>query len=156
MGYTASAKSHELEEKWYVVDAKDQVLGRLAADIATVLRGKHLPNFTPHANMRTHVVVLNADKVHLTGRKWTDKKYYDHSGWRGGLRELSARQLNEKTPGDLVRRAVWGMLPKSRLSRAAMTRLRLFAGEDHCHQGQRPQPLPTMYSHKKTEAEARS
>src|SRR5256885_110705 len=126
MGYTVSAKSETLEEKWYVVDAKDQVLGRLASDIASVLRGKHLPNFTPHVNMKTHVVVLNADKVHLTGRKWTDKRYRHHTGWRGGLRDFSAQELNQRTPGELVRRAVWGMLPKGRLGHATMTRLRLY------------------------------
>lgn len=143
MGYTESAKASELEEKWYVIDAKDKVLGELASDIASVLRGKHLPNFTPHANMKTHVVVVNAEKVHLSGRKWDDKKYYDHSGWRGGLRTQTAKDLNQRKPGDLVRRAVKGMLPKNRLGNATMTRLRIFAGETHTHQAQQPVPMPT-------------
>ncbi len=141
-GYTVSAKSEELKEQWYVVDAKGQVLGKLAADIASVLRGKHLVNYTPHRNMRTHVVVLNSDKVHLTGRKWEDKAYQHHTNWRGGLREFSAIELNERTPGELVRRAVWGMLPKNRLGKATMTRLRLYTGTDHPHSAQKPTPMP--------------
>jgi large subunit ribosomal protein L13 len=146
MGYTQSAKASELKETWYVVDAKDRVLGQLASDIATVLRGKHLPNFTPHVNMRTHVVVLNADKVHLTGRKWDNKMYYNHSGWRGGLREYNAKDLNARKPGELVRRAVKGMLPKNRLGNATMTRLRIFTGDTHTHQAQQPVPMPTRNS----------
>ena len=102
MGYTTSAKFEDLEETWYVVDAQDQVLGDLASDIATVLRGKHLANFTPHVNMRTHVVVVNAEKVHLTGRKWENKTYYHHTGWPGGLKTVTARELNERKPGELV------------------------------------------------------
>lgn len=151
MGYTASAKAHELEEKWYVVDATDKVLGQLAADIATVLRGKHLPTFTPHANMRTHVIVLNAGKVHLSGDKWTTKQYRHHTLWRGGLREFSAKALEERTPGEVVRRAVWGMLPKGRLGHATMTRLRIFAGGDHEHAAQKPVPMPNLRAYKKTE-----
>lgn len=148
MGYTQSAKASELEETWYVIDAKDQVLGKLASDIATVLRGKHLPSFTPHANMKTHVVVVNAEKVHLTGRKWTDKKYYNYSGYQGGLREANAHDLNQRKPGELVRRAVKGMLPKNRLGNATMTRLRIFAGEEHTHQAQKPVPMPTRSEYK--------
>lgn len=142
MGYTASAKSHELQEQWYVVDAEGQVLGRLASEIAYVLRGKHMPNYTPHANMRTHVIVVNADKVVLTGDKWVEKKYYRHSNWVGGLREASARELREKKPTELLRIAVWGMLPKNRLGRATMSRLRLYASPEHPHAAQQPQPLP--------------
>lgn len=142
MGYTESAKSSDLKETWYIVDAKDKVLGELASDIASVLRGKHLPNFTPHVNMRTHVVVVNAEKVHLTGRKWDDKMYYNHSGWRGGLRAHNAKDLNQRKPGELVRRAVRGMLPKNRLGNATMTRLRIFAGEEHTHHAQQPVPMP--------------
>lgn len=142
MGYTASAKASELEERWYVVDAENEVLGKLASDIATVLRGKHLPSFTPHANMQTHVIVVNAEKVHLSGRKWEDKKYFRHSGWVGGIKETNARQLNEKKPGELVRKAVWGMLPKNRLGHQTMTRLRIVAGPEHHHQAQKPEPMP--------------
>ncbi len=142
MGYTKSAKTSELPETWYVVDARGKVLGQLAADIASTLRGKHSPLFTPHVNMRTHVIVINAEKIHLTGRKWDAKRYHQHSGWRGGLRTFTARQLNERKPGELIRRAVWGMLPKNRLGRATMKRLRIFAGETHRHQAQKPMPLP--------------
>lgn len=143
MGYTESAKPSDLKETWYVVDAKDKVLGELASDIASVLRGKHMTNFTPHVNMQTHVVVVNAEKVHLSGRKWENKMYYNHSGWRGGLRTTSARDLNQRKPGDLIRRAVKGMLPKNRLGNATMTRLRIFAGDAHTHQAQQPIPMPT-------------
>lgn len=142
MGYTPSAKFEELKETWYVIDAKDRVLGQLAADVASMLRGKTMVNFTPHVNMRTHVIVLNANKVHLTGDKWTKKQYHHHTGWRGGLRTFSARELNQRDPGELVRRAVWGMIPKNRLGRATMTRLRIFEGSDHPHQAQNPVPMP--------------
>jgi large subunit ribosomal protein L13 len=143
MGYTASAKSQDLDEKWFYVDAEGKILGRLASDIAYVLRGKHLPNYTPHVNMKTHVIVLNADKIRLTGKKWTDKKYYRHSNWVGGLREATAREVLEKKPEELIHMAVWGMLPKNRLSRVTMTRLRVYADADiDRHKAQKPQPLP--------------
>ena len=124
------------------VDAEDQVLGDLASDIATVLRGKHLANFTPHVNMRTHVVVVNAEKVHLTGRKWDNKTYYHHTGWPGGLRSITARELNERKPGEVVRKAVRGMTPKNKLGATMMKRLRIFAGPKHEHKAQKPVPLP--------------
>lgn len=142
MGYTASAKPNELEENWYVVDAADQVLGRMASDIAHVLRGKHSPDFTPHVNHKNHVIVINAEKVRLTGNKWLNKKYYRHTGYPGGLRETTAQRINEKKPGDLVRRAVRGMLPKTRLGEAILKHLRVVAGPDHNHQAQKPVPLP--------------
>jgi large subunit ribosomal protein L13 len=142
MGYTASAKVQDLKEQWYVVDAKDQVLGRLATDVALVLRGKHRPDYTPHVNMKTHVIVLNADKVKLTGKKWTQKKYYHHSGYPGGLRETSAEVLNARKPGELVRVAVKGMLPKNRLGRTILKGLRIVAGPEHSHQAQQPIALP--------------
>ncbi len=146
MGYTKSANAKELKEQWYVVDARGRVLGQLAADVASVLRGKHMPTYTPHTNMRTHVIVVNADKIELTGRKWEDKKYRHHTLWRGGLRTFSARELNARKPGELVRRAVWGMLPKGRLGHATMKRLRIFAGEGHTHRAQNPVPLPGRIS----------
>jgi large subunit ribosomal protein L13 len=142
MGYTRSANAATLNERWYVVDAENAVLGRLASQIAHVLRGKHLPEFTPHVSMKTHVVVVNAEKVRLTGNKQADKKYYRHSGWVGGIKETTAGELNEKKPGDLVRLAVKGMLPGNKLGRQAMTRLRIFAGPAHHHQAQKPEPLP--------------
>ena len=142
MGYTPSAKPLELTEQWYCVDAEGQILGRLASDIAYVLRGKHMTNYTPHVNMKTHVIVLNANKVKLTGNKLRDKKYYRHSNWVGGLREASAGELLKKKPTDVLRLAVWGMLPKNRLSHVTMTRLRLYADAEHHHQAQKPLPLP--------------
>ena len=143
MGYTASANSQTLKELWYVVDAKDMILGRLASDIAMVLRGKHMPTYTPHANMMTHVIVVNAEKIKLTGDKWVSKKYQSHTtNQPGGYHETTAEKINAKKPGDLVRRAVQGMLPKNRLGNATMKRLRIFAGPDHPHQAQQPEPLP--------------
>ncbi|MCL5270569.1 MAG: 50S ribosomal protein L13 [bacterium] len=142
MGYTISANAQTLEEKWFIVDAKDRILGRLASDVASVLRGKHMPNYTPHVNMQTHVIVINADKVKLTGDKWLTKKYSHHSGYRGGYKETTAGKLNAEKPGELVRKAVWGMLPKNHLGHATMKRLRLFAGESHTHAAQKPEPLP--------------
>jgi large subunit ribosomal protein L13 len=142
MGYTVSANEQTLQEKWYVVDAKDQVLGRLASDIAAVLRGKHMPTFTPHVNMKTHVIVVNAECVRLTGDKMKTKKYYRHSGWVGGIKETTAEKLNARKPGELVRMAVQGMLPHNRLGDATMTRLRIFAGPSHDHAAQKPEPLP--------------
>ena len=142
MGYTEFAKAENQSEKWYVIDAEGKILGRLASDIAYVLRGKHSPAYTPHVNMNTHVIVLNADKVRLTGRKWTNKSYAYHTGWPGGIHEATAEQVNQRTPGDLVRRAVWGMLPKGRLGHATMKRLRIYTGSDHSHQAQKPEPLP--------------
>lgn len=144
MGYTASAKPSELEEIWYVVDAQDKVLGKLACDVASVLRGKHMPNFSPHVDMKTHVIVVNAEKVGLSGRKWDKKIYYHHSGWRGGLRSFTAKELNERKPGELVRRAVKGMLPKNKLAAVLMTHLRIFAGPEHHHQAQKPTAFPEM------------
>jgi large subunit ribosomal protein L13 len=142
MGYTVSANAQTLQEQWYVIDAKDQILGRLASEIAYVLRGKHLPTYTPHAQMQTHVIVLNADKVRLTADKWTTKKYYSHSNYPGGLKETTPEKLNAKKPGEIVRYAVQGMLPKGRLGRATLKNLRLFTGDDHTHSAQKPQPWP--------------
>jgi large subunit ribosomal protein L13 len=138
---TVSAKPAEVKERWYEVDAKDQVLGRLASRIATVLRGKHLPDFTPHVNMRTHVVVVNAAEVKLTGNKWDDKIYYRHTGWPGGIKSATARELQARKPGEILRKAVQGMLPKNRLGHATMTRLRIFPGPQHNHQAQKPESL---------------
>jgi large subunit ribosomal protein L13 len=138
---TYSPKAGELPERWYLVDAKDRVLGRLASRIAAVLRGKHLSGFAPHVDMNTHVVVINADKIRLTGKKWQDKTYYWHTQYPAGLRSASARALHEKKPTELLRRAVRGMIPHNRLGRATMKRLRVYAGEQHPHQAQRPEPL---------------
>lgn len=142
MGYTVSANPQKLDEKWFIVDAENQVLGRLASDIASVLRGKNSPAFSPHVNMKHHVVVVNAEKIRLTGKKWADKKYYRHSGYRGGLSEETAEKLHARKPGEIIRLAVKGMLPKNRLAREIMTNIRIYAGPAHPHQAQLPQPMP--------------
>ncbi len=135
---TYSAKAGDIEEQWFVVDAKDQTLGRLASRIAIVLRGKNDPRFSPHVNMRNHVVVINAEKVTLSGKKMTEKKYYWHTGWVGGINETTPAELLEKKPTEVLRKAVWGMLPKNKLGRATMKHLRLFAGPNHTHAAQNP------------------
>lgn len=134
-------KAGDIQERWFVVDANDEVVGRLASRIAMVLRGKNSPRFTPHANLRHHVIVINADKVRLTGRKMDEKVYYHHTGWPGGIRSITARALMEKNPTEVLRKAVKGMLPHNRLGNATMTRLRLFAGPEHCHSAQKPEAL---------------
>ena len=138
---TYSPKAEDLPEKWYLVDAGGEVLGRLSSRIASVLRGKNLPTFAPHVNMNTHVVVINADKVKLTGKKWRDKIYFWHTRYPGGLRSASAREVHQKKPTELVRRAVWGMIPHNRLGRASMKRLRIYVGEEHPHEAQKPEPI---------------
>lgn len=138
---TYSPKLGEIAEKWYVVDAEGQVVGRLATRIANILRGKHLPTYSPHWDMATHVIVLNAGKAVLTGRKMSDKVYYHHTGYPGGIKSVTAQALNKRKPGEVLRKAVHGMLPKNRLGRAMRKRLRIFAGPTHCHAAQNPEPL---------------
>lgn len=138
---TQSFRKVDQPQTWYVVDATDQVLGRLATRIATVLRGKHKPTYTPHEDLGDHVVVINAGKVRLTGRKWTDKMYRHHTGYIGGLKETTAGKLREKDPTRLVTTAVQGMLPKSRLGRAMAKKLKVYAGDSHPHAAQQPAPL---------------
>lgn len=142
---TLSAKTIPENRKWYLVDATDRTLGRLASQVASRLRGKHQPNFTPHSDTGDFIVVINADKVKLTGRKWEHKTYYRHSGYMGGLKSITARKLREKRPEDLVRNAVWGMLPKNRLGRKLYKKLKVYAGPDHPHEAQQPQPLDLPY-----------
>jgi large subunit ribosomal protein L13 len=139
--YTYSAKSTENQGKWWVVDARDAVLGRLASQVAARLRGKHNPLFTPHSDLGDWVVVVNADKVRLTGRKWDQKTYYRHSGYVGGVKAITARKLLEKRPEDLVRNAVKGMLPKNRLGRKLFRKLKVYSGSDHPHTAQLPETL---------------
>jgi large subunit ribosomal protein L13 len=138
---TFVAKEHEIVKKWYVVDAKDRVLGRLATQIAMRLRGKHKAVYTPHADTGDFVVVVNADKISLTGKKWRDKLYYRHSGYIGGLKSLSARELLRKKPEDVLRFAVRGMLPKNSLGRRQLTKLKIYRGPNHPHEAQQPEPL---------------
>ena len=138
---TYSAKPENIEKKWYVVDARGCVLGRLASFVAGRLRGKHKPIFTPHVDTGDHIVVINADQVALTGRKWDQKVYYRHSGYMGGLKSTTAKELLEKRPEDLVMHAVRGMLPKNRLGRKMLKNLRVYAGPDHPHVAQQPEML---------------
>ncbi len=131
-----------IERKWYVVDADGVVLGRLASRVATILRGKHKPTFTPHLDTGDHVVVVNADKVHLTGRKRTDKLYRWHTGYIGGLREVTAETMLRTHPERVVEWAVQGMLPKNRLGKAMAKKLKVYRGAEHPHAAQQPGPLP--------------
>ncbi len=138
---TYVAKPKDVEREWFVVDAKGCVLGRLASFVAARLRGKHKPIFTPHVDTGDHVIVVNASQVELTGRKWDDKMYHRHSGYMGGLKSMSAKELLEKRPGDLIVHAVRGMLPKNRLGRQMLKKLKVYAGQDHPHVAQQPQSL---------------
>ncbi|MBC2734209.1 MAG: 50S ribosomal protein L13 [Desulfobacteraceae bacterium] len=139
--YTVSAKNSDNQGKWYVINAEDAILGRLATKVASHLRGKHNPAFTPHVDTGDWVVVINAEKVALTGRKWDQKLYHRHSGYIGGLTSISAKNLKEKRPEDLVRFAVKGMLPKNRLGRKLFKKLKVYAGNAHPHEAQQPETL---------------
>jgi len=138
---TFIAKQDEVERNWVLVDAKDKVLGRLAADVASILRGKTKPTYTPHIDVGDFVVIINADKVKLTGRKLEQKKYYNHSGYMGGLRERPARQIMEKRPEEIIKHAVKGMLPKNSLGRSMFKKLKVYTGENHPHEAQQPQAI---------------
>ncbi len=139
--YTYSARAQDNPNKWLVVDAEGAVLGRLASEVASRLRGKHNPLFTPHVDMGDSVVVINAEKVRLTGKKLKQKQYYRHSGYVGGLKAISAEKLLEKRPEDLIRFAVKGMLPKNRLGSKLFKKLKVYAGESHPHEAQQPEVL---------------
>lgn len=136
---TVSAKFEANQRKWILVDAENQVLGRLASKIAMRLRGKHLPTFTPHVDTGDFVVVVNAEKVLLTGRKMDQKVYYRHSGYMGGLKSTTARKMNLEFPDRLIRHAVWGMIPKNRLGRQLMKKLKIYKGTGHPHEAQQPE-----------------
>ena len=138
---TYLAPVNEIEKKWYVVDAEDKILGRLATEIAFRLRGKHKPTFSPFIDNGDFIIVTNADKIQLTGKKWDDKKYYRHTGYMGGIKETTARELLEKHPTDLVMKAVKGMLPKNKIGRAQLKKLKVYAGADHPHKAQQPEEL---------------
>jgi large subunit ribosomal protein L13 len=140
---TQSARPAEVEKRWYVVDATDQVLGRLATRLATVLRGKHKPIYTPHVDTGDFVVVVNAAKVRLTGRKREDKLYHRHTGWPGGLKTTTAAKvLDGAHPERVLEAAVRGMLPKNHLGRKMYAKLKVYAGAEHPHAAQRPEALP--------------
>ena len=138
---TVSANKVTVEKEWFIVDAKDEILGRLASVVAMVLRGKHKPSFTPHVDCGDNVIVINAEKVKLTGKKMTDKQYVRHTGYPGGQRTQTPEDLLSKKPEAVVEKAVKGMLPKSRLGNAIFNNLHVFAGENHTHEAQQPKKL---------------
>ena len=138
MKTTFMQKKENIERKWYVIDAEGQTLGRLATKAATILRGKHKPTYTPHVDCGDYVIVINAAKVKLTGKKLDDKMYYNHSGYPGGLRERNAQEMIEKYPEEMMERAIKGMLPKGRLGRQMYKKLFVYADENHNHQAQKP------------------
>ena len=138
---TFMQKKETVERKWYVIDAEGVTLGRLATKVATVLSGKHKPTYTPHIDCGDYVIVVNAEKVNLTGKKLMDKKYYNHSGYPGGLRERNAKTMIEKYPEEMIERAVRGMLPKGSLGRAMGKKLFVYAGPEHKQQAQQPTEL---------------
>jgi large subunit ribosomal protein L13 len=139
--YTYSAKNTDNQGRWYLVDAENAILGRLASTVAARLRGKHNPLFTPHVDTGEWIVVINADKIALTGRKWNQKNYYRHSGYIGSLKTVTAKKLMEKKPEDLIRFAVKGMLPKNRLGRKLFKKLKVYSGNQHPHGAQQPEIL---------------
>ena len=138
---TFSAKPEEVRRDWYLVDATDKTLGRLATELASRLRGKHKPEFTPHVDTGDHIVVVNAARIRVTGNKLQDKMYHRHTGYVGNLKSVNMQTLMDKAPEQVLTFAVKGMLPKNSLGRAMLRKLRIFAGPEHSHQAQQPQPL---------------
>ena len=138
---TFSPTPKDINREWFVVDAQDQVLGRLASQIAHRLRGKHKPEFAPHMDNGDFIVVVNCEKIKVTGNKMTDKKYYRHSGWVGGLKTTQLGDMLADKPARVLTAAVRGMLPKNRLGRAMLKKLKIYAGSEHPHTAQNPQPL---------------
>ena len=138
---TYSVKAGEIERRWFVVDAEGQVLGRLASEVARLLRGKHKPIYTPHLDTGDHVVVINAEKIVLTGKKADQKTYFRHSGFMGGEKHIPFRRMQEKHPERVVELAVKGMLPKTALGKQMYGKLKVYAGSEHPHQAQRPETL---------------
>lgn len=138
---TVSLRKEDVERKWLVVDAEGKVLGRMASQVATILRGKHKPFFTPHVDCGDFVIVVNADKVRLTGKKLLNKSYYFHSNYPGGLKTVQAGKMLEKRPVRMVELAVRRMLPKTKLGRAMFKKLKVYASPDHPHEAQQPEPL---------------
>lgn len=138
---TFQAKKGEVDRQWVLIDAKDMVLGKLAVKAASILRGKTKPEFTPHADVGDFVVVINADKVLLTGDKVEQKTYYRHSGYMGGIKSATVREVLKKKPEEVIKHAVKGMLPKNSLGRAMFRKLKVYAGENHPHEAQKPQAI---------------
>ena len=138
---TVSMRAEDVQRSWLVVDADGQTLGRLATEIARRLRGKHKAEYTPHVDTGDYVIVVNADKVRVTGNKTTDKMYYRHSGYPGGIKSISFAHLQQKHPEQIIEKAVKGMLPRNRLGRSMFRKLKVYAGSEHPHSAQQPQPL---------------
>jgi large subunit ribosomal protein L13 len=138
---TISAREQDIQRDWYVIDAQGLTLGRLASRTAVILRGKHKPNFTPHVDCGDYVIVVNAEKIHVTGQKMTQKQYYRHSGYLGGLKQVSLRDQIQTYPNRVFEAAVRGMLPKNRLGRRMFKKLKVYAGPNHPHQAQQPKPM---------------
>ncbi|WP_181350994.1 50S ribosomal protein L13 [Thalassobacillus sp. CUG 92003] len=139
MRTTFMANENNVERKWYVVDAEGQTLGRLASEVASILRGKHKPTYTPHADAGDYVILINAEKIELTGKKLTDKIYYRHSNHPGGLKQRTAQEMRSKYPVQMLERAIKGMLPKGSLGRKQGMKLYVYAGPEHKHQAQQPE-----------------
>ena len=138
---TVSIRKEDVKHGWYLVDATDKTLGRISTEIAIRLRGKHKPEYTPHVDTGDYIVVVNAEKVIVTGNKTTDRTYYHHTGFPGGIKSITFDKLLEKEPERIIKMAVKGMMPKNKLSRAMLSKLKVYAGNDHPHTAQQPQPL---------------
>ncbi len=138
---TFTPKAKDVDRKWYVIDANNQILGRLASKVAHILRGKHKPTFAPHVDTGDHVIIINADKIRVTGRKAQQKKYKRYSGYPGGLRETTYDDMMAQYPERVLHHAIKGMLPKNRLGRKMIKKVKIYAGESHPHHSQSPQPL---------------
>ncbi|HLU23948.1 MAG TPA: 50S ribosomal protein L13 [Bacillaceae bacterium] len=139
MRTTYMAKASEIERKWYVVDAEGKTLGRLSTEVASILRGKHKPTFTPHVDTGDHVILINAEKIELTGKKLTDKIYYRHTGFAGGIKSRTALEMRTKHPEKMLELAIKGMLPKGSLGRQMFKKLHVYAGAEHPHEAQKPE-----------------
>ncbi len=133
------AKPHELERKWYIIDAEGKTLGRMSTEVASILRGKRKPIYTPHVDTGDYVIIINAEKIVVTGKKRSDKVYKHHTGYPGGLREITFDKLQAKKPEEIIRHAVKGMMPKGKLGREMFTKLKVYAGAEHKHAAQQPQ-----------------
>ena len=138
---TYMARSEDFAKKWYVIDGGGKTVGRLSSKIARILRGKEKPQFTPHADIGDFVIVVNADKLKFTGKKWDNKRYYWHTGHPGGIRSIAADDLSSKKPQEILKKAVWGMLPKNRWQKKLITRLKIYTGSEHPHAPQQPETL---------------
>lgn len=138
---TYMARSEDIEKKWYLIDAESKTVGRLATKIAMILRGKEKPQFTPHADTGDFVVVVNADKVNFTGKKWDQKTYYWHTPYPGGLKTVTAGKLHKEKPEEILRKAVWGMLPKNKWQKRLIQRVKIYSGSEHPHKAQKPETV---------------